>query len=48
MNIARAEQGASGHRGWQLALPMYNNSPALAEAACALLRRVVQGLRAQG
>ena len=48
MNIARAEQGASGNIGWQLALPMYNNSPALAEAARALLRRVVQGLRAQG
>lgn len=45
---APGEQGARGDRGWQLALPMYNNSPALAEAARALLRRVVQGLRAQG
>jgi ABC-type phosphate/phosphonate transport system substrate-binding protein len=34
--------------GWQLALPMYNNSPALADAARTLLRRVVQGLQAQG
>jgi ABC-type phosphate/phosphonate transport system substrate-binding protein len=48
MSAAPGEQCARGDRGWQLALPMYNNSPALAEAACALLRRVVQGLRAQG
>lgn len=38
----------AGHHRWQLALPMYNNSPALTEAGRALLRRVVQGLRAQG
>lgn len=37
-----------GAPGWQLALPMYNNSPALTEASRALLRRVVQGLREQG
>lgn len=48
MSAAPGEQGALGDCGWQLALPMYNNSPALAEAARALLRRVVQGLRAQG
>lgn len=36
------------HSGWQLALPMYNNSPALAEAARALLRRMVQGLCERG
>ena len=48
MSAGPREQGARGDRGWQLALPMYNNSPALAEAARALLRRVVQGLRAQG
>jgi ABC-type phosphate/phosphonate transport system substrate-binding protein len=35
-------------RGWQLALPMYNNSPELAEAARALLRRVAKGLRERG
>jgi ABC-type phosphate/phosphonate transport system substrate-binding protein len=33
---------------WRLALPMYNNSPALAEAARTLLRRVVQDLRELG
>jgi len=33
---------------WRLALPMYNNSPALAEAARALLRRVVQDLQELG
>lgn len=33
---------------WRLALPMYNNSPALAEAAHTLLRGVVLGLREQG
>jgi ABC-type phosphate/phosphonate transport system substrate-binding protein len=33
---------------WRLALPMYNNSPALAEAAHTLLRGVVQGLRELG
>ena len=38
----------NGKAGWQLALPMYNNSPALAEAARVLLRRVIDGLRAQG
>jgi len=48
MSATPGEQGARGDRIWQLALPMYNNSPALAEAALALLRRVVQGLRAQG
>ena len=48
MSDAPGETGAREARGWQLALPMYNNSPALAEAARALLRRVVQGLRAQG
>jgi ABC-type phosphate/phosphonate transport system substrate-binding protein len=48
MTDSRGEEGASGYRSWQLALPMYNNSPALAEAARTLLRRVVQGLRAQG
>lgn len=44
MSAAPGEQGARGDCGWQLALPMYNNSPALAEAARTLLRRVVQGL----
>lgn len=48
VSAAPGEQGARGYRGWQLALPMYNNSPALAEAARTLLRRVVHGLRAQG
>lgn len=48
MSDAPGETGAPETRGWQLALPMYNNSPALAEAARALLRRVVQGLSAQG
>jgi ABC-type phosphate/phosphonate transport system substrate-binding protein len=48
MSAAPGEQGARGHSGWQLALPMYNNSPALAEAARALLRHVVHGLHAQG
>jgi ABC-type phosphate/phosphonate transport system substrate-binding protein len=38
----------NGNAGWQLALPMYNNSPGLAEAARVLLRRVIDGLRAQG
>lgn len=33
---------------WRLALPMYNNSPDLAEAAQTLLRGVVLGLREQG
>lgn len=33
---------------WRLALPMYNNSPALAEAAHTLLRSVVQDLRGLG
>ena len=33
---------------WRLALPMYNNSPALAEAAHTLLRGVVLGLRELG
>lgn len=39
---------APGEGGWQLALPMYNNSPELAEAAQTLLRRVMQGLRSLG
>ena len=47
MSEAPGHSGPGVH-GWRLALPMYNNSPALAEAARALLRRVVQGLRAQG
>lgn len=38
----------NGTVGWQLALPMYNNSPSLAEAARVLLRRIMDGLRAQG
>ena len=42
------DENARADHGWQLALPMYNNSPALTEAGRALLRRVVQGLRAQG
>ena len=33
---------------WRLALPMYNNSPALTEAGHTLLRRVVQDLRELG
>lgn len=33
---------------WRLALPMYNNSPTLAEAAHTLLRGVVQGLHELG
>jgi ABC-type phosphate/phosphonate transport system substrate-binding protein len=41
-------QHARADHGWRLALPMYNNSPALTEAARALLRRVMQGLRARG
>lgn len=40
--------GLGPERGWRLALPMYNNSPALTEAAQALLRRLVQGLRELG
>lgn len=39
---------APGEGGWQLALPMYNNSPELAAAARTLLRRVMQGLQALG
>jgi len=41
-------EGQHSGSGWHLALPMYNNSPSLAEAARVLLRRVMQGLRAQG
>ncbi len=48
MSEATGDHASGDQSGWQLALPMYNNSPALAEAARALLGRVVQGLRARG